>query len=384
MNRPLAIALLGAALAACASDAAPSDGSVDPAWSWDIPEHFPTPRVPDDNPVTEASAELGRLLFYDTRLSENQTQSCASCHLQELAFTDGLGQAVGSTGEVHPRSAMSLANVAYAPRLNWANNIVDHLEVQALGPLFGETPVELGMGGREDLLLERLRADDELVARFVAAYPDAAEPVTLDTITRALASFQRTLISGDSPYDRYVHGDADAMSDAAVRGMDLFFSERLECFHCHGGALFTDAQDHLGLPVAEVAFHNTGLYNVDGRGAYPADNRGLYDVTGHPDDMGRFRAPTLRNIAVTAPYFHDGSALTLGDVVDHYSRGGRLIEDGPNAGDGRESPLKSEFVQGFLLSDAERNDLIAFLEALTDETFLTNPRFSDPHVGDAP
>ena len=121
MNRLLAIALVGAALAACSSDAAPDDDTSASAWSWDVPAHFPTPRVPDDNPVTEASAELGRLLFYDTRLSENQTQSCASCHLQELAFTDGLGQAVGPTGEVHPRSAMSLANVAYAPRLNWAN-----------------------------------------------------------------------------------------------------------------------------------------------------------------------------------------------------------------------------------------------------------------------
>ena len=125
-------------------------------------------------------------------------------------------------------------------------------------------------------------------------------------------------------------------------------------------------------------FHNTGLYNVDGAGAYPADNTGLVENTGEPEDMGRFRPPTLRNVAVTAPFMHDGSMETLDEVIRHYERGGRVIASGPHAGDGRESPLKSGLVAGFSLTDQERADLIAFLEALTDEDFLTDPALSDP------
>ena len=373
--------------AAIRSDASRDAGGEDAATTafvWDLPPHFPEPRVPADNPMSAAKVELGRHLFYDPRMSVNETYRCASCHLQSLAFTDGLGQALGATDEVHPRGAMSLVNLAYVPRLNWANPLVDTLEAQALGPMFADTPVELGMGGREQALLDRFRADPEMVARFDAAFPQAASLVTLDQITDALAAFQRTLISGTSPYDAYVNGDPEALSASASRGMDLFFSERLECFHCHGGTFFTDSQDHGGLPIAEVAFHNTGLYNVDGAGAYPADNRGVYEITGAPADMGRFRAPTLRNIAVTAPYFHDGSALTLDDVLDHYSRGGRRITDGPDAGDGATSPLKSTFIQGFVLSESERADVIAFLESLTDPSFLTDPRFADPYPPQTP
>ncbi len=379
--RLAAAALLS--LFACRDSGQPP-ASDDDSWSWDLPAHFPTPRVPDDNPMSAAKVELGRLLFYDTRMSADETFSCGSCHEQALAFTDGAGRAVGSTGEVHPRGAMSLVNLAYLPRLNWANPIVDSLEVQALGPLFSETPVELGMAGLEDELLTRFASDPVMRARFEAAFPDSEVHPTLAQITGALAAFQRTLISGTSRYDAFVLGDDSALTADEQRGMELFFSERLECFHCHGGTFFTDSQDHGGLPVAEVSFHNNGLYNLDGEGAYPPDNRGLFELTGEPSDMGRFRAPTLRNIEVTAPYFHDGSALTLDDVLDHYARGGREITSGPNVGDGRDSPLKSEFVQGFVLSDEERAQLLAFLRSLTDPSFLTNPRFADPYAAPAP
>ena len=130
--------------------------------------------------------------------------------------------------------------------------------------------------------------------------------------------------------------------------------------------------------VERVGFHNTGLYNLDGIGGYPLDNTGLFDMTGEVRDMGRFKAPSLRNIAVTAPYMHDGSVATLEDVIANYERGGRLIEEGAQAGDGRLSPFKSEFVTGFELTAAERADLLIFLEALTDETLLTDPRFASP------
>ena len=160
--------------------------------------------------------------------------------------------------------------------------------------------------------------------------------------------------------------------------MGLFFSERLECFHCHGGFNFTDSTTHASATVESVGFHNNGLYNLNSSGAYPADNTGLYDMTGSIRDMGRFKAPTLRNIALTAPYMHDGSIATLGDVIDHYARGGRLIDAGELAGDGRLNPYKSEFVTGFDLSEQERSDLLAFLASLTDDSVLTNERWANP------
>ena len=160
--------------------------------------------------------------------------------------------------------------------------------------------------------------------------------------------------------------------------MELFFSERLECFHCHGGFNFTDSTTHANTAIEQIGYHNTGLYNLDGNGAYPADNTGLYDMTGERRDMGRFKAPTLRNIAVTAPYMHDGSVETLSDAIEHYRRGGRLIAEGAAAGDGRLSPYKSEFVRGFELSDEERHDLIEFLESLTDPDVLSDEQLSDP------
>ncbi len=326
-----------------------------------------------------SKVELGRWLFYDKRLSGNESMSCATCHIQALAFTDGKPRSIGSTGEVHPRSAMSLVNVAYASRLDWANPLMDRLEDQALTPLFGDNPIEMGLGGHEDRLVRLLH--EERYSRLVGeAFPNDADPHSLLNAVRAIAAFVRTITGFDSPYDRYLAGRTDAISDSAARGMDLFFSERLECFHCHGGFNFTDSTTHINSRIERVGYHNTGLYNLDGNGAYPSDNTGLFDMTGERRDMGRFKAPTLRNIAVTAPYMHDGSIGTLDEAVRHYERGGRIIESGPHAGDGRLSPFKSEFVTGFELSDEERADLIAFLESLTDESILADPALADPFL----
>lgn len=361
-------------LAACGADEGQPAG--DPTWDWQLPDHFAAPLDPDDNRMSEAKFQLGRRLFYDTRLSYNQTQSCASCHLQSLAFTDGLAQSVGSTGEFHPRSSMSLANAVYNARLTWANPLLDRLEVQALLPIFGEEPVELGFAGREDELVARLAADVAYVDAFALAFPDEPTPINVPNLARGLAAFQRGLISADAPWDRYLAGDTAALTPSQLRGASLFFGERLECFHCHGGFTFSDSAAHDN--SMEVAFHNTGLYNLDESGAYPWENRGIAEITGRAEDMGRFRAPTLRNIAVTAPYMHDGSIASLDEVLDHYARGGRQVLEGPNAGDGAQNPLKSEFLQGFAITPSERADLLAFLDALTDETFLTNRRFADP------
>jgi cytochrome c peroxidase len=366
------------------SDAA----SASEAWVWDLPENIPPPRVPEDNPMSEAKVELGRFLFYDTKLSGNQTQSCGSCHKQELAFTDELARAEGSTGEIHPRSSMSVANAGYAASLTWANPAVVRLEEQALVPMFGEDPVELGMANLEDELLRRMREDERYTEMFAEAFPEAADPISLDSITKAIASFQRALTSFNSKFDQ----GASALTLSEQRGMALFFGgtteagvpDALECFHCHGGFLLSQAVDHEGNEFNQQTFINNGLYNLDSDGSYPEGNQGLFEMTNDPADKGKFKPPSLRNIAKTAPYMHDGSIATLEEVVRHYERGGREVSEGREidgqdvSGDGRDNPNKSSFLNGFEITDQERNDLLAFLETLTDEELLTNPVFSDP------
>jgi cytochrome c peroxidase len=369
---PLVVALL----AAC--------GAAQDEYQWPLGEGLPVPLVPDDNPMSDAKVELGRHLFYDQRLSGNQTQSCASCHLQEFAFTDGLAVAEGSTGERTPRNAMSLANVAYATTLTWANPLLLDLEQQMLVPLFGADPVELGLRGLEDELIARLREVPRYHELFAAAFPDEADPISLHNLTRALACFERRLLSGDSAYDRFVAGEDAAISESAQRGARLFSGEKLECFHCHAGFNFQDSVAYEGKPPRSGLFHNTGLYNIDGAGAYPPGNSGLHEFTGVAADMGRFRVPTLRNIAVTAPYMHDGSIATLDEVLDHYAAGGRTIVEGPHAGVGRDNPYKSSFIRGFELSEQERADVLAFLESLTDEQFLSDPELADPWPATSP
>jgi cytochrome c peroxidase len=349
-------------------------------YQWDIPQWVPVPVVPDDNPMTDKKVELGRHLFYDQRLSADQTMSCATCHHQDKAFTDGRRFAKGISGQLAIRNAMSLTNVAYLPVLTWSNPLLTSMEAQALIPLFGEHPVEMGMAGKEALLFERLKTEPVYQRLFRDAFPTEAQGgetqlYSLSTVTKALASFQRRLLSFDSPYDRFRYGgDQTALSPQAKRGEALFFGEKMECYHCHGGLNFTDNIKHARLPFPELGFHNTGLYNVDTKGAYPKGQTGVEEFTGAASDMGKFRTPTLRNIAKTAPYMHDGSVPDLATVIRaHYARAGRAggQASGPN-------PIRSELLVGFQVSEQEVQDLIAFLHALTDEGFLKDERLSDP------
>jgi len=383
-----AVAALCAAIAGTSS-AVPQDGNRDHpgrpaggAYHWVLPKGFPKPRVPADNPMTDAKVKLGRYLFYDERMSGNGTQSCASCHQQQLAFTDGRPQGVGSTGEVHSRGAMSLVNVAYSSALTWNNPNEHSLEHQALTPMFGNNPVELGVLGDGQEFTEMLRLDPMYSGLFLAAFPGEVDPFTIDNVTKAIASFERTIISAGSPYDRYHYGgDDQAISESAKHGEVLFFSEPLSCFRCHGGFNFSNATVYEGSREdreGDDEFHNTGLYNIAGPLSYPAPNVGIYQYTSRPEDVGKFKVPTLRNIALTAPYMHDGSAKTLDDVLDHYAAGGRTIVNSPYAGNGSQNPNKDPLIHGFKLSSQERADLIAFLQSLTDEEVVHDPRFGDP------
>ncbi len=348
-------------------------------YEWRIPAWLPKPAVPQGNAMSTAKVELGRHLFYEKRLSLDGTFSCATCHQQALAFTDGKATSVGVTGQSHPRSAMSLANVAYNPVLTWANPLLKLLENQALVPMFGEQPVEMGLAGREQIVLDALDSDPLYRELMAAAFPESPGPASIPKIAMAIAAFERTLISVNSPYDRYRFGrEATAISDAAKRGEALFFSEKFECHHCHGSLNLNDNVVHERTAFLEIAFHNTGLYNIGGTGNYPPFNAGVAEVTGRREHVGMFRAPTLRNVALTAPYMHDGSIATLEEVIDHYAAGGRTIASGPLAGVGAQHPNKDIFVPGFKITSDERADLIAFLRALTDEDFVNDPRFADP------
>jgi cytochrome c peroxidase len=348
----------------------------------ELPAHFPAPRVPDDNPLTAAKVELGRFLFYDKRLSGNGRQSCAGCHRPELAFSDGRLTSIGSTGEAHPRNAQSLANVVYNATLTWANPALVSLEAQMLVPLFGTDPVEMGLNeANQAEVMQRLRDDPVYVAKFAAAFAQDSDPFGWGNVSKAISSFQRTLISGRSTFDRYRQGQA-SLSDAEERGRVLFFGEKAECFHCHGSFNLNDQIVHAGSRpgLVETPFHNTGLYNIDGKGGFPAPNRGVFESSFQPGDMGKFRAPSLRNVGVTAPYMHDGSIGTLAEVLDFYAAGGRHISSGPLAGDGRANPFKSGLVTLIRLTEQDKADLIAFLQTLTDHDFIRDPKHADPHA----
>ncbi|WMP19006.1 methanobactin export MATE transporter MbnM [Thiothrix lacustris] len=348
-------------------------------FNWNIPSGYPLPVVPITNPLTEEKFQLGKHLFYDPRLSGNGTKACASCHIQSLAFSDGVTRALGSTGMMHPRNSQALVNIAYNASVNWGNPTTVSLEQQAPVPMFGEFPVELGINDdNKDGVLARFKAEPRYAGLFSSAFPGDANPINFDNIVNALASFGRGLNSFKSPFDRHEAGDTTALSDTQIRGMRLFFDEKTECFHCHDGMNFTQSSYDRTQSFADTVFFNNGLYNTDGKGGYPEGGQGIYEITGKAADMGRFRPPTLRNIALTAPYMHDGSLKTLEDVVRHYNAGGRNITAGANAGDGRLNPNKSSFVRPIGMTEQEIQDLVAFLESLTDQDFITNPRFANP------
>jgi cytochrome c peroxidase len=330
-----------------------------PQYHWDLPPRVAPPRVPTGASLTPSLVALGRHLFYDTRLSGNGTQSCATCHAQERAFTDGRAQGLGSTGMVHPRSPMSLVNVAYRDVLTWANPNMGVLDDQALVPMLGEAPTGLA----REPTYQRL---------FAAAFPGVAAPITTANIAAALAAFERSIVSFRSPFDRYRQNEeTTALSESAARGMVLFFSNRKAgCISCHRGLNLDGGSKDATTPSDEVpvfTFHNTGLYNLAGLLSYPSDNTGLHAHTGKIEDVGKFRVPTLRNIAVTAPYMHDGSIATLDDVIDHYAAGGRTS-----------NPARSTGLKPFALTPEERRDLIAFLDSLTDREALRDSRWSNP------
>lgn len=356
------------------------------------PLGLPALPVPADNPLTASGVELGRQLFFDRRLSLNDTLSCAMCHIPEQGFTSNeMATAVGIEGRTVRRNAPTLLNVAYLNRL-FHDGRETRLEQQAWAPLLAAN--EMGNPAIGSLL-EKIRGLKDYQGRFEAVY---GRGPTMETLGMALASYQRTLLAADSPFDRwYFGGQADALSDAAKRGFELFRG-KAGCVACHSvdadHALFTDQQMHntgVGYPLARGGPGATTRVQV-APGAYLEVDRaiiarvaeprpsdlGLYEVTQNPADRWRYRTPTLRNLTLTAPYMHDGSLATLAEVIEHYDRGGV-----PN-------PELSPLLRPLGLSPQEKADLLELLRGLTgsgvdllvSDAFaatIGDLRRSDPH-----
>lgn len=346
-----------------------------------VPARMQLPLIPSVNPPSAAKVELGRYLFYDEQLSYNRSTSCATCHDQKLGFADGRARPQGASGATLPRNSPGLQNVAYLASLTWASRSLVRLEEQLRVPILGDNPIELGVSdANRDEVLARFADDPDYARRFAAAYPDSRSGPNVEKIVFALATFVRTMNGADSAFDRYRAGDQAALTEQQQQGFALFQGEELECFHCHTGVnqtvAYADARTTAD--TATYPHFNNGLYNVANGGGYPPSDEGLYRDTLNPGHRGMFRPAPLRNIALTAPYMHDGSKATLDDVLSHYAAGGTLTTDGPNAGDGRKNPLKSGLVNGFVLSAEDRAALLAFFEALTDPVFITREDLSSP------
>lgn len=302
-----------------------------------IPQGFPRLPVPADNQLTADRIELGRRLFFDRRLSSTNEVACGNCHLQEHAFADPLKTSIGVHGRTGTRNAPMLVNMAYNTSFFWDGG-APTLEQQAIAPIIN--PLEMDM--KLEDVVARLKEDPVYVDLFKRAYDMEPKP---EGVTKAIASFVRTMVSGNSRYDRFERGDASALNESEIRGMNLFFGERAECFHCHIGFNFTNNK-----------FQHNGFY-LDG------EDKGRFLVTENPIDIGSFKVPSLRNVGVTAPYMHDGSLATLEDVIDHYMSGGKG------------HPNTDPVIRAFELTDDEKADLVAFLRSLTDEEFLRNEKF---------
>ena len=305
-----------------------------PAWAADypaVPAGLPPVPWPANNPYSAQKAKLGRYLYFDTRLSADNTVSCATCHDPRHGLTDGAAVSTGIRGQKGTRSAPTVVNRAYSLAQFWDGRAAT-LEQQALIPM--ESPIE--MANTAAGVAARLRGIAGYRAMFAAAF--GSEGIDIDRVTMAIACFERTVLAGNSPYDRYKRGDRSAMTPAQVRGMAVFF-DRASCDHCHGGVNFT-----------------TNAYANEGIGTdKAAPDEGRYAVTHERRDWAAFKIPTLREVEHTAPYMHDGRFQTLEEVVEFYNQGGI-----PNKNlDSNIRPLH--------LTDPQKQDLVAFLKSLSGE-----------------
>ena len=343
-------------------------GPDEPVWSptpYDlvIPPFFPPMDVPADNPLTVEGVKLGRMLFWETALSSDRSMSCGSCHLPAHSFSDPAQYSTGVTGAQGTRNAMALINLGWAPSFLWDGRMPT-LEDQILDPV--QHPDEMNLPWPQ--AVQRLQADEpgrDYPKLFFDAF--GTDEVTPELTVKAVARFVRTMVSSDSKFDLWRRGETE-LTEEEYNGYQIFLREGGDpevvpggqfggdCFHCHGEA---------GMQFTDNLMHNNGLDSV-----FTADP-GFAGVTGNPLDSGKFRTPTLRNVALSAPYMHDGRFFTLEQVIDHYNTGGV-----PSS---TLDPFMKSEVGGLALAPVQKEALIAFLHTLTDTVFVNNPKFQDPH-----
>ncbi|MDO6435888.1 cytochrome c peroxidase [Cyclobacterium sp. 1_MG-2023] len=316
-----------------------------------VPANFPSPVVMPDNPISKEGVLLGRTLFYDPELSLDGKVSCSSCHNQELAFSDGVSLGnFGVSGKELVRHSPTLINMAWMDQGFFWDGGSKNLESQAFGPLTHAD--EMGMS--LDNLEKRLTADPEYSELFLNAFEDG---LTFQNIAKALAQFERTLISSNSRYDKYVRNERGGnLNDLELKGLNLV---QEKCSSCHSGELFTDN-----------AFHNNGLDNSFTDESHELSYQGRYRITFELEDLGAFKTPTLRNTMVSAPYMHDGRFSGIEEVLEHYSEGVKAAKTTSRL------LYQNNGKAGLALSDSDKEAIIAFLHTLTDEEFLYNPDFS--------
>lgn len=303
----------------------------------EIPEGFPTMEFPEDNKFTKDRWLLGKMLFYNKSLSVDESISCGSCHKQEFGFADNLKMSSGVKNRTGTRNSPTLANIGYHPYFTREGG-VPSLEMQVLVPLQEHNEFDFNI----ILAVNRLSEDSVYQKMSRTAYDRNFDAYVL---TRAIATFERSLISGGSLYDKYINGDPLALSSQAIKGMDLFFSEKTQCATCHSGFNFSN-----------YSFENNGLYEN-------YNDVGRYRLTGDSSDLAKFKIPSLRNVEYTAPYMHDGSINTLESVIDHYNTGGKDHDN------------KSDHVRSLDLSQGEKEALLEFLYSLSDPLFIANSNF---------
>lgn len=306
----------------------------------EIPKGFPLLDVPVDNEYSLARWQLGKMLFHDPIMSADESISCSSCHSQELSFSDGQQTAIGIEGRTGVRNTPSLANVAYHPYFTREGG-VPTLEMQVMVPIQEHNEFDFNIL----LIAERMQEDEQYLQMSYEAYDREPDPFV---ITRAIACFERSLLSGYSKVDQFVsHGVFTALSTSQKRGMQLFYSDKTNCSSCHGNFDFTNYD-----------FENNGLYEQ-------YLDEGRYRLTGEDEDLAMFKIPSLRNVSLTGPFMHDGSLATLLEVVEHYNSGGQAHVN------------RSELIRPLGLSNVEKMDLVHFLEGLTDDEFVSNPIFNN-------
>lgn len=321
--------------------------------------------------------KLGHFLFFDRRLSVNNTRSCGTCHNPEFAFTDGYKRSLGAFADLHQRNTQPLFNLIYFKYFTAADSTFRSPLDQMNKPLFNIHPVEMGFGLKGKEILKTISKDTLYIQLFQNSFPGDSQPVSVLNIKKAINNYILSLKSQNSPFDKFTKGDSNALSPEQKKGMQLFYSEKLSCSKCHNGPNFS-SPSITNIYGDTLHYFNIGLYNVDGKGAYPNYDQGLYQLTKKPHDMGAFRVPTLRNLVFTAPYFHDGSEEKLINVIDIFVAGGRNIKTREYAGIGVDNPLKHPSITGFVISDKEKSYLLKFLMALSDSAILTNPAYQNP------